>query len=35
MLILGGTLAFALGQVLIRRLRGVLTGFQLTAGWAL
>ncbi len=31
MLILGGTLAFALGQVLIRRLKGVLTGFQLTA----
>jgi O-acetylserine/cysteine efflux transporter len=31
MLILGGTLAFALGQVLIRRLKGALTGFQLTA----
>ena len=31
MLILGGTLAFALGQVLIRRLEGALTGFQLTA----
>lgn len=31
MLILGGTLTFALGQVLIRRLNGVLTGFQLTA----
>jgi O-acetylserine/cysteine efflux transporter len=30
-LILGGTLAFALGQVLIRRLKGALTGFQLTA----
>ena len=31
MLILGGTLAFALGQVLIRRLKGALTGFQMTA----
>ena len=30
-LILGGTLTFALGQVLIRRLKGALTGFQLTA----
>ena len=28
---LGGTLAFALGQVPIRRLKGAITGFQLTA----
>ncbi len=31
MLIFSGTLAFALGQVLIRQLKGALTGFQLTA----
>ena len=30
-LILAGTLAFALGQVLIRQMKGAITGFQLTA----